>query len=120
MILIDTSIWVDHLRSGDSALTALLRRSQVLTHPAVIGEIALGNLSRPEEVLSLMASLPQAVVAQDHEVFGMISSAMLQGRGIGYVDACLLAATRLTAGAALWSRDKRLASVAQDLGIAAS
>lgn len=117
MILVDTSIWVDHLRSGDSALVALLQQSRVLMHPAVIGEIALGNLVRRDEVLSLMASLPQSVVAYDEEVLAMISAATLHGRGIGYVDACLLAATKLTAGAGLWTRDKRLASVAQDLGI---
>lgn len=119
MILVDTSIWVDHLRSGDSGLTALLQHVEVLMHPAVIGEIALGNLSRREEVLSLMASLPQAAVAQDHEVLAMISSAPLHGRGIGYVDACLLVATMLTAGAGLWTRDRRLASMAVDLGVAA-
>lgn len=117
MILVDRSIWVDHLRSGDPELTALLQQAQVLMHPAVIGEIALGNLSRREDVLSLMASLPQAVVAQDREVLAMISSAPLHGRGIGYVDACLLAATKLTAGAGLWTRDRRLASVAIDLGV---
>lgn len=120
MILVDTSVWVDHLRSGDSALVALLQQTQVLMHPAVIGEIALGNLSRRNEVLTLMASLPQAVVAHDHEVLAVISSAPLHGRGIGYVDASLLAATKLTAGTSLWTRDKRLASVAQDLGIGAS
>lgn len=117
MILVDTSIWIDHLRSGDASLSVALDRSEVLMHPAVLGEIALGNLAQRDEVLTLMSGLPQAVVADDAEVLGLIASAALHGRGIGYVDACLLAATRLTADARLWTRDRRLARAAADLGI---
>ncbi len=117
MILVDTSVWVDHLHRGDAELAASLERNEVLMHPAVLGEIALGNLGHRSTVLPLLGQLPRAIVATDHEVLGLIEDSQLSGRGIGYVDAGLLAATRLTAGSRLWTRDKRLRSVAADTGI---
>ncbi|HLY88048.1 MAG TPA: type II toxin-antitoxin system VapC family toxin [Acetobacteraceae bacterium] len=119
MILIDTSVWVDHLRRGDLALSDLLTRSQVLTHPFVIGELALGSLRQRDIVLGALRDLPQAVVAGDDEVQAFIDRHTLFGIGIGYVDAHLLAGTLLTSGARLWSRDKRLSDAAGRLGIAA-
>lgn len=116
MILVDTSIWVDHLRAGDPALAQLLEHSAVLGHPWVTGEIALGHLSRRQEILQLLNSLPQAEVATAAEVATLIERHRLYGLGIGYVDAQLLAATRLTPGARLWTRDKRLATVAARQG----
>ena len=117
MILADTSVWVDHLRAGDAALAGLLETGTVLGHPFVVGELALGQLRQRDVVLSALADLPQAVVATDDEVLGLITRHGLFGRGIGYVDAHLLAAVRLTAGATLWTRDKRLGGVAGALGV---
>jgi predicted nucleic acid-binding protein len=117
VILVDTSVWIDHLRIGAPQLTALLREVQVLAHPWVIGELALGQLSRRSEILGLLSNLPQAKVAIEAEVMNLVETHRLFGLGIGYVDAHLLAATLLTADARLWTRDKRLAAAAVDLGI---
>lgn len=117
MILVDTSVWVDHLRAGDKALAELLEAGMVLAHPFVIGELALGDLRQREVVLSALADLPQAGVATDREVLHFIDQHTLFGRGIGYVDAHLLAAVRLSTGASLWTRDKRLHTVADRLGL---
>ncbi len=118
MILIDTSIWIDHLRTGDPELGELLRDGQVLAHPWVTGELALGHLSRRSEILGLLHNLPQATVATDGEVLSLIDKRQLFGLGIGYVDAHLLSATALTPAARLWTRDKRLALVAAQNGLA--
>ena len=119
MILVDTSIWVDHLRFGEEWLVRLLDQSLVLIHPFVIGEIALGRLRQRALVMTLLQDLPSAIVATDAEVLGFIDRDSLSGFGIGYVDAHLLAATRLTGGARLWTRDKRLSAVAARLALAA-
>ncbi len=118
MILVDTSIWVDHLRAGDPKLVALLQDGRVLAHPWVTGELALGHLSRRGEILGLLHNLPQATVATDVEVLTLIDNQHLFGLGIGYVDAHLLAATMLTTDSRLWTRDKRLATVAIQHGLA--
>jgi predicted nucleic acid-binding protein len=118
LILVDTSVWVDHLRANDETLAELLHSQAVLAHPFVIGELALGNMRRRETVLAALADLPQSGVATDAEVLTFIDRHALFGRGIGYVDAHLLAAARLTAGARLWTRDRRLQEVARDLGLA--
>jgi predicted nucleic acid-binding protein len=119
VILADTSVWVDHLRTGDAALARLLDQGEVLGHPFVIGELALGNLRQREVVLDALGNLPQATVATDSEVLRFIADHGLAGRGIGYVDAHLLAAVRLTSAALLWTRDKRLLAAARRLGLAA-
>lgn len=118
MILVDTSVWVDHLRARDKALSSLLDAGMVLAHPFVIGELALGNLRQRGIVLSALLNLPHASVATDAEVLHFIDRHALFGRGIGYVDAHLLAAARLTAGAELWTNDKRLHEVGVQLGLA--
>jgi predicted nucleic acid-binding protein len=120
VILVDTSIWIDHLRAGDPALAELLYAGQVLVHPFIIGELALGSLRHRDPVLDGLQNLPQATVASDREVLHFIDRHALFGLGIGYIDAHLLAAARLTAGVALWSRDKRLSGVADRLGLAAN
>lgn len=120
MILVDTSIWVDHLRAGNATLAALLHDGRVLIHPFVIGELALGQLRHRSGVLTDLSDLPASVVAMDAEVLRFIDRHALFGRGIGCVDAHLLATVRLTAGAALWTNDKRLHEVAQALGLAAT
>ena len=120
MILIDTSIWVDHLRNGNENLTMLLNRSQVLVHPFVLGELACGNLTNRNEVLGLLKNLPEAPVATDDEVLLYIERQTLMGRGIGYIDAHLLAAVALEGTARLWTRDKKLHAAAHALSLAAS
>lgn len=119
MILVDTSVWIDHLRRGDPRLAGLLQDGQVLIHPAVIGELALGQLAGRAEVLGLLGNLPTATSATGAEVLTLIESQRLFGLGIGYVDAHLLAGTLLTADAGFWTRDKRLAAAAARLRIAA-
>ena len=117
MILVDTSIWIDHLRSGNAILVDLLGNGAVLGHPWVTGELALGNLSGRHEVIGLLASVPQATEARSHEVLRLIEQEALCGTGIGYVDAHLLAATRLTPDTRLWTMDNRLLAVAARLGL---
>ncbi len=117
MILVDTSVWVDHLRSGDAALAALLEASEVLTHPFVIGELACGNLANRGVILTLLDDLPSVTVAADNEVLFFIERHTLMGRGIGYVDAHLLAGATLGTDTRLWTRDRRLRSVAGDLSL---
>jgi predicted nucleic acid-binding protein len=119
MILVDTSVWIDHLRSGDALLAALLDRGQVLAHPFVIGELALGSLRQRDVVLEALQDLPQATVATDAEVRHFIAGHALFGLGIGYVDVHLMAAVQLTPGTSLWTRDKRLHAAAEKLGLAA-
>jgi predicted nucleic acid-binding protein len=120
MILVDTSIWVDHLRRGDERLISLLDAGEVLGHPFVMGELALGNLRNRDAILSDLRDLPQVVLAEHQDVLELIDREALFGRGIGYVDAHLLAAARLTAGSRLWTRDRRLQAVAAQLGLAAA
>lgn len=120
MILADTSVWIDHLRARDETLARLLGDGMILSHPFVCGEIALGNLRQREAVLDLLANLPQVEVATNAEVLDFIDRHALFGRGIGYVDAHLLAAVRLSAGATLWTRDRRLHGVADALGLTAA
>jgi hypothetical protein len=117
MILIDTSVWVDHLRTGDETLAALLEAGRVLAHPFVVGELALGHLHQRQTILAALHDLPRAEAATDAEVLVFIERHGPAGLGIGYVDAHLLAATRLTAGSVLWTRDKRLSGVAEGLGL---
>jgi predicted nucleic acid-binding protein len=119
VILVDTSVWVDHVRRADATLIRLLNAGQVLTHPFVIGEVAMGNLPRRRLFLDEMRRLPAALIATDLEAMSLMEREQLYGRGIGFADLHLLAATRLTQ-AALWSRDRRLRAIAEELGIAGS
>ena len=119
MILVDTSIWIDHLRAGDATLRSLLEQGEVLVHPWVTGELALGTLADRDEVLNLLGNQPQALLATDDEILHLIASHALNGTGIGYVDAQLLAATLLTPQARLWTKDKGLAEISGRLGIGA-
>lgn len=116
MILVDTSVWVDHLRKGDSALAAHLSGGEVLTHPLIIEELACGHLSHRNEILGLLAALPAAPLASHAEVLGLISDEGLGGSGIGAVDAHLLASARL-ANSMIWSRDKTITRAAKKLGV---
>ena len=119
MILVDTSVWIDHLRVASAILSELLGDGGVLGHPFVLGELALGNLGQREEILHMLRRLPQVDSASHREVLQFVDREALFGRGIGYVDAHLLAAARLTAGTRLWTHDRRLQAVAAQLGLAA-
>jgi predicted nucleic acid-binding protein len=117
MVLVDTSVWINHLRWANRDLITLLETSLVLAHPFVIGELACGTLRRREEILQWLRLLPSATPAEDDEVLEMIEIEKLWGRGIGWVDAHLAAAARLGPDR-LWTIDKRLHRVCVDLGIA--
>ena len=117
MILVDASVWVDHLRFRDKTLGDLLERGGVLVHPFVIGELALGNLRQRDLFLGALSDLPRVAVTTDDEVLHFIHQHALFGLGVGYLDAHLLAAVALTAGSTLWTRDKRLHTAAGQLGL---
>jgi predicted nucleic acid-binding protein len=119
LILVDTAVWIDHLREDDPHLARLLNNGAVLAHPWVTGELALGRLRNRVEILRLLDDLPQATIATAAEVRELVEQHKLFSLGIGYVDAQLLAATMLTADTdLLWTRDRRLHASAQRLGIA--
>jgi len=118
MILVDTSVWIDHLRYHDDVLANLLNTSQVLMHPYISGELACGNLTNRTELLHLLAALPLISTALDKEVLFFIEQRSLMGKGIGYIDAHLLAAVALDGTARIWTRDKQLHKVAETLSLA--
>ena len=117
MILADTSVWIDHFRAGQTGLESLLNQGQVMVHPFVMGELACGNLANREEVLGLLDDLPESPLASQDEVLYFIEQHALMGRGIGWIDAHLLAATAIAATARLWTRDKALQRVATQLDL---
>lgn len=118
MILVDTSVWVEHLRSGDSILADELGAGHVLAHPFVIGELACGTLRNRREVIALLGRLPAVPTATQAEALDFLERHALMGRGIGFVDVHLLASAALAAPARLWTRDRRLAAVAAALNLA--
>ncbi len=120
MILVDTSVWVDHLRAGDARLAELLESSTVAMHPMVLGELACGNLNDRETLLALWRNLPQLTVAADAEILFLLDRHRLWGRGIGYLDVHLLTSVSLNPDARLWTRDKRLQESAEQLELAFS
>jgi predicted nucleic acid-binding protein len=113
VILVDTSVWIGHLRASNLALVRLLGESGVLIHPFIVGELALGNLRNRAGFLEALRRMPESTRATDDEVVGFIDANRLYGLGLGYADAHLLVSARLTAGARLWTRDQRLANVAE-------
>ncbi len=116
MILVDTSVWIDHLRVGNRRLKSMLYDDQVLTHPFVVGELACGMLRNRKEILRLLSTLPETQLAEHQEVLSLVENERLYGRGIGWVDAHVLASTLLT-GAALWTFDRPLSRVAVALKV---
>ena len=117
MILVDTSVWIDHLHRAEVALSEMLQESKVCTHPMVIGELALGSLRDRTEVLGLLSGLPRAASPTADEVLSFVELHTLYGTGLSLVDAYLLAAVRLTPGDRLWTRDRRLYLTAGRLGV---
>ncbi len=116
MVLVDTSVWVRHLREGNAELEKLLNSGRVICHPFIIGEIACGSIRNRKEILSLLEMLPQAARASHEEVTAFIEANKLMGRGLGYIDMHLSASAKLT-GIPLWTLDKRLDAVNRELGI---
>lgn len=118
MILVDTSVWVNHLRAGEPRLVDALVQGRVCVHPFVIGELACGNIRNRREVLELLGRLPFLPIATDAEALDFIERHALMGRGIGLVDVHLVASTALAGMARLWTRDRRLERVAAELKLA--
>jgi hypothetical protein len=119
MILVDTSIWIDHLRKGNDTLSLALEQDLVLTHPFIIGELACGSIANRQEILGLLGTLPPAIAAGHDEVLQFVGAKHLNGMGIGWIDVHLLASAQLS-HAPLWTSDARLKRAAESLGIAYS
>lgn len=117
MILADTSVWIDYLRKTDALLASLLNTVQIVIHPFIIGELACGNLKNREVLLSLLKRLPAVSQATNEEVMYFIEHNRLMGHGVGFIDAHLLTAVALSRQTLLWTRDKRLAVLAEQLGL---
>ena len=116
MVLVDTSIWVAHLRKGNRQLELLLMDTEVICHPFVIGDLACGTIKNRNEILSLLKSLPSAPVLEFDELMFFIDENQMMGIGIGFVDVHLLASARLS-GTSLWTADKKLKSAANKLSL---
>ena len=117
MVLVDTSVWVEHLRHGAIGLKDRLHEGGVCCHPFIIGELACGNLKRRSLLRSLLQALPQAIWAEAEEVMQFMENYSLMGKGLGYIDMHLLASARLTR-VPLWTLDQKLSEVAGKLGLA--
>ena len=118
MTLVDTSVWIDHLRAGNRMLRSLLEIGEVLAHPFVVRELACGTLSNRVEILTLLQALPEAQIAEHEEVMRVVEREHLYGQGIGWIDAHLLASARLSR-AALWTLDRHLSKIASQLNLTA-
>ncbi|MCB5205231.1 type II toxin-antitoxin system VapC family toxin [Neorhizobium sp. T786] len=116
MILVDTSIWIDHFRHGDAELSKIIDDDRLLCHPFVIGELALGSLRGRDAVIVFLAAQREAIVATHAEVMNVIDRHSIFSMGIGYTDAHLVASTLLDRRSSLWTRDKRLAAAAEKVG----
>ena len=120
MILVDTSIWIGHLRHADADLQRLLEREQVATHPCVRLELALGSIANREAVLAELEELPQAPVADDDDLLHLVEARKLARRGIGVTDLHLIASALMDRSLAIWTRDRRLGEIAGELGLSAA
>jgi predicted nucleic acid-binding protein len=116
VVLVDTSVWIAHLRHGAIGLEALLYQGRVMCHPFIVGELACGNIRNRSEIISLLQRLPGAIPAGHEEVIQFIEHYGLMGQGLGYTDMHLLASAKLT-GVPLWTLDKRLNEAAKKLGL---
>jgi predicted nucleic acid-binding protein len=117
VILVDTSVWIDHFRTSEPTLADALSKNRVVMHPFVLGELACGHFRNRQKIFALLRALPDAPVATDAEALELIERKALMGRGIGYIDVHLLAAATLMVDGLLWTRDQRLAAVAGDLSL---
>ncbi len=119
MILADSSVWIGHLRARNAILVDLLEKQRLLTHPVVIGELALGSIRNRSLMLAMLSRLDRVRPASDAEMLVLVDRHRLWARGIGYADAMLLTSVRITPGASLWTHDKRLAQAADELNLSA-
>jgi len=120
MILADTSVWVDHFRSPVAALAQLVETSQLVMHPFVVGELAMGSLADRKLRLRLWAAMPSLPIVPLDEVLVLVEGRRLYARGIGYPDASLLASSLVTPNTSLWTRDRRLNEIASEFGVRAA
>jgi predicted nucleic acid-binding protein len=116
MILVDTAVWVSHLRDGNAGLANLLNDGMVLCHLLIVGELACGNLKDGKEILSYLQLLPTGIEAEHEEVLSFIENKCLMGKGMGYLDVHLIASAVLT-GVPIWALEKKLAQAADSLHI---
>ncbi|MHB8771027.1 MAG: type II toxin-antitoxin system VapC family toxin [Syntrophales bacterium] len=116
MVLVDTSVWVSHLRDGNTELANLLNDGMVICHPLIVGELACGNLKDRTVILSFLQLLPMSIEAEHEEVLSFIENSRLMGKGIGYADVHLIASAVLT-GVPIWTLDKKLAHAADSLHV---
>ncbi len=117
-IIVDTNLWINHLRGRNSDLRGILREEDVLIHPLIYGELALGTYAQRDMILEYLRELPSAVVATNNEVYQTIERHSIYGRGIGIADTMILCSTLITPKARLWTLDTRLAKIADELGVA--
>lgn len=117
-VLVDTSVWIDFLRSGDEQLSLLLTQCKICMHPMIVGELACGYLQQRKKLMKLWNNLPGVVACSHTEALHYLEQNHLMGRGIGYVDVHLLASVALSANTRLWTRDKRLHSIAVEQNLA--
>jgi predicted nucleic acid-binding protein len=116
MVLIDTSVWIDHLRNGDSGVSTLLETGDAVCHPFIVGEIACGNLTSRREILHRLSLLRTATLVRHSEVLAFIEAHRISGLGLGFIDMHLLASANLD-GLKVWSRDKAMRKAAENLKI---
>jgi predicted nucleic acid-binding protein len=119
LILVDTSVWIDHLRSADAKLESLLQSDEIMTHPYIRLELALGSMASRETVLADLALLPQAPVVATEELFGLIDHKKLCRRGIGLTDLHLICCAIFDKSVLIWTRDRRLSEISDELGVRA-
>ena len=118
MILVDTSVWVDYLRNGESNLEELINTNQVCMHSAIIGELACGNLQNRKDRINDWKALPTISELQNGDVIALIENKKLMGKGIGLIDAHLLGAVLNQPGTLIWTRDRKLLNITTALGVA--
>ena len=116
MVLVDTSVWIDHFRKSNASLTSLLEMDEVAIHPFVLGELACGNLANRKEIISLLHALPTVTKVEDDELLLFLERYTLMGRGVGLIDVHLLASCHLD-GCFLWTKDKRLSAISAEMRI---
>jgi predicted nucleic acid-binding protein len=116
MVLVDTSVWVSHLRHGNEDLQELLHEGEVVCHPFIVDELACGNLKNRHAILTYLQSLPMTILAEDEEVLKFIENNQLMGKGLGYIDVHLIASAVLT-NVLLWTLDKTLGKFTEKIGI---
>ena len=116
MVLVDTSVWVSHLRDGNAGLEKLLVNGEAACHPFIVGELACGNIRNRREILTYLQSLPMTILAEDEEVLKFIDENQLMGKGLGYIDIHLIASAVLT-DVLLWTLDKTLDKFTKNIGI---